>query len=173
MAKMLEFTGRGQQLGDLVNKFKGLGRVGWKSSLNKLLGIKTLELTQDCFRNEKDPYGKAWAPITHRTGKIQRDTGRLMASIRSRAQGGVGFKTSTDVEYARQRNYGGTIKPKNARMLRFKIGNKTVVAKSVTQPARMFFPSESIGIPAAWMRQYAELANKFMGQNLGIKGRSR
>ena len=41
-------------------------------------------------------------------------------------------------DYAAIHQYGGTIRPKNAKRLMFKVGGKTVMTQSVTIPARPF-----------------------------------
>jgi phage gpG-like protein len=166
MAISVQFTGRGASLGDVVNGFRGLGRPGWPQSLNKVLGVKTLELTLDLFRNGESPYGQKWAPITHRKGQIMRKTGRLMASLNSKVVGNVGFKIGTNVAYAAQRNFGGEIKPVKGKYLVFKIGRKKVFARSVKQPARPFMPTLERGVPAQWMRLYTTTASTMMQTTL-------
>ena len=55
----------------------------------------------------------------------------------------VGDRTatvSTPVIYARIHQYGGVIKAKNGKALRFQIGGKWITVAQVTIPARPFFP---------------------------------
>ncbi len=75
---------------------------------------------------------------------LNQRTGRLASSIHQvteRTGNSVIATVGTDVVYARIHEYGGTIVPKVAKALRFVIGDKTIVAKSVTMPQRSFLRS--------------------------------
>lgn len=89
------------------------------------------------FRRSVAPDGTAWAAIKHRKGKPLVDTGRLRNSIiveSSDTEAVIG----TNLIYAPVHQFGATIKPKNGKFLRFKIGNKEIFTKQVVIGARPF-----------------------------------
>lgn len=89
------------------------------------------------FRRSVAPDGTAWAAIKHRKGKPLVDTGRLRNSIiveSSDTEAVIG----TNLIYAPVHQFGATIKPKNGKFLRFKIGNKEIFTKQVVISARPF-----------------------------------
>jgi phage gpG-like protein len=68
-------------------------------------------------------------------------TGKLFNSMGvAKEKGGVVIGSIMDggVIYSRIHEYGGTILPKKAKALRFKIGNKWVVTKKVNMPKRPY-----------------------------------
>lgn len=64
-----------------------------------------------------------------------------------------GLWGSRDVRYALIQELGGTVRPKKAKALVFKVGDRTVAAKSVTLPPRPYLR------PAADV-EYPKLANR-------------
>lgn len=84
--------------------------------------------TRRNFLASQDQYGNAWAPIRHRVGKPLLDTGRLFRSLTASIDKD-GASISTNVFYAVFHQFG--------------IGVKQ----------RAFFPTESGGWPAQWIKK--------------------
>lgn len=99
----------------IIQKFANTGNTGFNEALK--LGIrKTGEIAQRKVRG--------FAPA--KTGNLRRSIDLIhynyMAII------------GTNLEYARIHEFGGTIKPKNAKALRFNVKGKWVTVKQVTIP---------------------------------------
>lgn len=65
-------------------------------------------------------------------------TGHLRRSIHQIRRGSYGYGYKTNIIYAPIQEYGGTIKPKKAKVLKFRIGNKWVSAKQVKLIGRYY-----------------------------------
>jgi phage gpG-like protein len=82
------------------------------------------------------PSGAAWKP--NRTGTpILVRSGALQRSV-DYAVTGTEAIVGSGLVYARIQQKGGTIKPKTARRLVFRLGNRIVFAPKVTLPARPY-----------------------------------
>src|SRR5262249_52110977 len=104
------------------------------------------------------PNGKPWAPLKSRDGNPLRDTSRLQNSfVPSTTQSGFEI-TSTNVQYATLHQFGGTITPKRARVLAFKVRGQQVFARKVTIPARPFIPTR--GLSSTWAARFRAAAQK-------------
>lgn len=107
------------------------------------IGTGLVASTHMRFITQTDPEGKAWQALNTEYAKDKRNTriltesGRLRNSINSRPSD-HNVLVGTNVIYAAIHQFGGTIKPKNASHLFFRIGGSLVVADSVTLPARPF-----------------------------------
>lgn len=88
--------------GDLTDPMKRIAAYGVSSTLGR-------------FRDQAGPDGTPW-PASRRGGKTLRDSGRLAASIagRSDARSAV---WGTNLAYAAVHQFGGTIRPRDARAL--------------------------------------------------------
>lgn len=91
-----------------------------------------------------------WAPIKHRKGEPLRNKGRLMRSIHAEKQG-VGFNyrvtVGTNLIYAATHQFGDAErKPRNAKVLAFKVYGVPVFARSVSIPRRRFLPETAAGL---------------------------
>ena len=101
--------------------------VGFGDALAASTGMLTAEMTRASAEllTEGVGYAQEYAPV--------RD-GDLRASIHitdgPHASGGA---YGTSIEYAYMREYGGTIVPRNARMLAFEVDGRLVFAHKVTQ----------------------------------------
>lgn len=89
----------------------------------------------------------SWVPLTpaykatKRNKNMLVESGALRGSISEQA-GQDHVKVGTNKVYAAIHQFGGTIRPKNAPALFFKMGSGFVRAKSVTIPARPFLTVE-------------------------------
>ena len=137
-----------QVVTDAFNRLQALGQdfspvlaaIGRQLETNVKLG----------FDSSTDPYGRAWAPLKVREGgQPLVDKGHLRDSI-TPAVDGDSVVVGTNLEYARLQNFGGTVKPVNAKALRFFVGDRAVIVGEVTIPPRPFFPNEAEGLPGDW-----------------------
>lgn len=106
------------------------------------------------FKKSTSPYGDKWKPITYRQGQPLRDTGRLLASIGYRAQkDNVSVGTDGQIIYAKIHQFGGVIRPRTAKTLRFFIGNRLVFANKAVIPARPYLPivNNDVLLPQNWL----------------------
>lgn len=146
---------KGAGIEDLVGQLNQTGKVT-RDAL-KPVGQALLEMVTYGFEQEKDPYGRKWKPQrTGRVGQTLSDTGRLKNSWRvvmdsQRLQ--IHFLNPT--RYAAIHQFGGTIRPKEKKALRFKLGDAWVVARKVTIPQRMMVPTAGIP-PDTWGRTIRE-----------------
>lgn len=104
----------------------------WQEAAEKGFRAGVLYLEGDSKRNFRG----------HSKGELQVRTGHLRRSIYSRSKGLRGFVAS-DVKYAAIHQFGGWIKPKRKKALRFKIDDKWFVRKKVFIPARPFIKPDS------------------------------
>mgnify|MGYP000005465406 FL=1 len=88
------------------------------------------------FDDGKGPDGTPWQKA-NRGGQTLVDTARLRNSFDKRVSDRT-VSAGTNVIYARIHQFGGTIKPKRAKVLAFNIGGEAIFAKQVTIPARPF-----------------------------------
>lgn len=76
--------------------------------------------------------------VNHAKAKAPVLTGNLRRSIHAEKIGTGRAAVGTNVIYARQREFGGTIVPRNAKTLAFRIDGRMVFAKRVYQRPRPF-----------------------------------
>lgn len=119
---------------------------------------KLLALVKLGFKVSTSPYGEKWAPLKFRNGQPLRDTGLLQNSFFTR-YGPNFFDFGTNRVGARVHQFGATIVPVKAKMLRFfaKGSKVPIFRKSVTVPARPFLPLDSAGnlvLPDAYARSF-------------------
>lgn len=88
------------------------------------------------------PDGSAWAPNLENRRPILHRSGALARSIDYAVQGMQAI-VGSGLIYAAIHQFGGTIRAKAAEFLSFRIGNRHVLAREVTMPARPY-----IGISA-------------------------
>ena len=105
------------------------------------IGAMLVASTQHRFETGTGPDGTSWpesARAKRQGGQTLVDSGRLRDSITHRARGDT-VEVGTNVIYAAIHQFGGTIKPKNAKSLAFPgLDGAPVFVKSVTLPARPF-----------------------------------
>ena len=90
------------------------------------------------FDTETDYQGNKWKKLKLREGKILSDTGMLKGSLGTAEIKGNTVTVFSNLVYAKIHDEGGTITPKSAKALYFKVGGKDYFSKSVTIPKRQF-----------------------------------
>lgn len=107
------------------------------------------------FKNSTSPYGDKWKPITYRQGQPLRDTGRLLSSIGYNAENdSVSIGTDGQIVYAKIHQFGGVIRPRTAKTLRFFIGNRMILTDKSVIPARPYLPikNNEVLLPKDWLK---------------------
>lgn len=103
---------------------EGIARMVQEQTRRRIEGEKTA------------PSGAAWKPNRAGTSTLYR-SGELKRSI-DYAVSGTTAIVGSGLVYAGIHQNGGTITPKKAKRLVFRVGNKTVFARKVTIPARPY-----------------------------------
>lgn len=107
------------------------------------IGTGLVGSTHMRFVTQTDPEGQAWETLNtgyaadKRNSRILTESGRLRDSINSRP-GNDEVLVGTNVIYAGIHQFGGTIVPKSATHLWFRIGGALIKAAKVTLPPRPF-----------------------------------
>lgn len=119
------------------------------------------EQTRRRITNEKRaPSGAAWPP--NRSGTpILYQSGALARSIDYLVSGETAI-VGSGLVYAGVHQHGGTIKPKKAKRLVFRMGNKTIFARKVTIPARPY-----LGLSAENAEDVIDQVGRFLQKKLG------
>lgn len=124
----------------LENKLNRLKRISF-TALHKNIGEQLLSNTKDRFRKQKGPDNRPWKKSfrseTERQGKTLMDTRRLYNSLGYKAFADR-TEVGTNVKYGPIHQFGGVIRPKRNKYLKFKLGSSWRVVKKVTIPARPF-----------------------------------
>ncbi|KPN64257.1 Mu-like prophage protein gpG [Aliiroseovarius crassostreae] len=127
------------QLNGLSAATRAVERVaGWdRFELLEIIGRLMQLQTRRRLRSEKiGPNGELW-PHNRKASAPLYETGALHDSI-DYVVGAGEIKVGSPLIYAAIHHFGGVIKPKKAKFLRFMAGNKAIYAKSVTIPARPY-----------------------------------
>ena len=104
------------------------------------------------------PDGSAWPPNREGTSILVRAGGHLLSQV-GYIVGSGQVQWGAAWEFAHIHQDGAKISAKNARALFFKIGGKTVAAKSVTIPARPF-----VGLSADNRKEIEDLVTDVFGK---------
>ena len=128
---------------ELLAKLRSMENVDKAGIMNAIAeGIKTSTIER--FEREESPEGKKWVPSIRAKktgGKSLVKTTALRTSIETKSDSS-GAAVGTNLEYAATHQFGDerTIRAKNSKYLRFKIGDSWVSVPSVriSIPARPF-----------------------------------
>lgn len=135
-----------------VGHLGNLARVSFLG-LHKQIGEYLVSDTAQRFKTGMGP--KAPWPPSRRAreehGRTLEDTRLLKRSIGYRAQPDR-VDVGTNVKYARIHQFGGVIRPKRARVLLFRVGDRRVAARKVRIPPRPF-----LGINERNQREIGEI----------------
>lgn len=130
------------------------------TSLMDLIGAALVASTQQRFEVQRSPAGVPWKQSLRAqsvSGQTLVDSGRLRASITHRPSASR-VEVGTNVNYAAVHQFGATIRAKTAKGLRFRIGDRFVIKRQVTVPARPFLGidaadrEEIVAITTDWLR---------------------
>jgi hypothetical protein len=143
-------------LADMRRSLEGLRLGAYVPRLAQLVAVGGVKLTMDAFRNQRDPYGREWAPLARertrdrkarlrvearrqkaRGQKILIDKARMKdstAPIHWGRTGGVAIPTG----YAAVHQNGGRVMRNGQEIGRI--------------PQRMMLPDQAMGLPAHWQR---------------------
>lgn len=178
--------------GALLNLQVKLGALATPSarvSLCRNLAEEYRSFMTECFQSSKSPYGEAWAPLRFRKSsggygqKPLLNSGLMKGAIAPINVTATGFRVQVGRKFATTHQFGATIRPKQAKALRFagvtftqkvsKLGRRStskkwgnfVFAKKVVIPPRPFAPLN--GIPAELDSLFHEAADEFIRDHLG------
>lgn len=150
--------------------------------VSKVMAEATIDLVKEGFSQQRDPYGRPWAPrhpnSIRTSGPILRDSSRLWGSFSRSDVSEKGFRVGTNVKYAAIHQFGGEIVPKKAKALAFWVPGSyqvfsargkrlkkpklnsmfLVLTKKVTMPQRAMMPIKTI--PKRWMDAYREVVDE-------------
>lgn len=107
------------------------------------------------FKNSKSPYGDKWKPITYRQGQPLKNTSHLLKSINyNPSKESVSIGTDKDIIYSKIHQFGGVIRPRTAKTLRFFIGNRMILTDKAVIPARPYMPivGNEVVLPQDWLK---------------------
>ena len=163
---------RVQALADVVRSLAGPDKV----VLQKRLGQTAITQAQLGVRQGRDPYGKAWAPLTSRSGQPLRRTGNNIQ--RSWTAGGETpntFVFGSRFKYLATHQYGALILPKSGnwrRRLRFRTETSGLVyAREVTIPQRQLVPEKDTGgLGAEWLKAFEATVRRYIEEKMKKAG---
>lgn len=134
----MEVHGDWKKLTKVLNRLENVDFAKLHDNIGEVL----ISTTHERFRNGRAPNGSKWKRGLKGTGQTLVQSRLLRNSITKRFSY-EGVEVGTNVKYARIHQKGGTIRAKKAKFLRFKVGSRWAMKKSVKIPARPF-----IGISA-------------------------
>lgn len=114
--------------------------------LLRAIGTGMAHNVRDRMDRGVDPQGSAWKALSPAYAAVKRGTKILIESGMSGGlQGSISFSTEghsvtvgTNKKYGAVHQFGAVIRPKTAKALVFKLGDRVVRVKSVTIPARPY-----------------------------------
>ncbi|PTY03905.1 hypothetical protein DB346_02965 [Verrucomicrobia bacterium LW23] len=112
-----------------------------KTPILEAMGLQLVSLTKRSF-SDASLRPSPWKPHKYNYGghNLLRKSGALWQSIRITEVNGTFVRVGSDRKYAALQQFGGIIRPVNAKFLRFRIAGRLVMAKQVEIPPRPFFP---------------------------------
>ena len=154
----VDVDGNIDQLIIRLDRISGIDKAGVMNAIGE--GLRTS--TQERFRTGTAPDGSSWEPSTRasekKKGKTLVKSGALKNSIRARSDA-FGAAVGTNKIYAATHQFGDerTIRAKNGKYLKFKIGDRFVSVPSVrvSIPARPF-----LGVSQSDDEEIRELLNE-------------
>lgn len=155
-----------RKLDRLVRSLGKMARPEFKKGLVKAVAEAARGEIDESFASERAPQGHPWKRSRRaeaQSGQTLSASGRLRRSF-TYAVGANGFSVGTNVRYARVHQYGGLIRPKRKKALRFKLGKQFVTVKSVRLPARPFVPEP--GLSPRWERAFVEAIESYLDEEL-------
>ncbi len=92
---------------ELADRISSIGSATFMNAMSEALADETIEQIDQCFRYERDPYGRAWEPLKYRPSVSILDlTHKLRNSFRKIEVRPGRFIIQSDSEYAVHHQYG-------------------------------------------------------------------
>lgn len=129
----MEVHGDWKKLTKVLNRLENVDFA----KLHENIGEVLISTTHERFRNGRAPNGSKWKRGLKGTGQTLVQSRLLRNSVTKRFSR-EGVEVGTNIKYARIHQKGGTIRAKKAKFLRFKVGSRWAMKKSVKIPARPF-----------------------------------
>ena len=155
-----------RELDELISRLGELESGAGLRALAQNIAEEAVEQVKQGFEDERDPYGNAWPGLKCRDGRILRDTGAMLNSLHVSSATAAQAKIAMGVWYAVVHQTGKTIVPKRAKRLRFMAFGVPTFAKSVTIPARPFFPRVG-DLPGEWAQSFDEVTGEWFRMHFG------
>ncbi|MCS7069092.1 MAG: phage virion morphogenesis protein [Meiothermus ruber] len=163
--------GEFSRLNRLIHTTEKMTQPSWRQGLARTVAEAALEQIALSFERERDPWDRPWKRSLRaqlEQGQTLSDTGRLRRSFTYRAND-RGFIVGTNVRYAAIHQYGGVIRPKRAKYLRFRLAGgsgkrkggrgRWVQTERVVIPARPFVPEPRLS--PRWEQAFADAAQRY------------
>lgn len=136
----LVLTADARPLNDVARKVSRALKEADTRELTAALGAEVLAAAMQRFRDGKSPDGEKW-PVTIRQKKgdprpILHGTGGKLAQSYTYQADERSVEIGSNLKYAAIHHFGGVIRARNAKALRFRIGDAYVMKKAVLIPAR-------------------------------------
>lgn len=131
----MDFSSANRVLGNAAR------HVANRQQLAETLGEQLVSSTVTRFETGKGPDGKAWKKsrrATEEGGQTLVDRGQMKSSISYEASPAAVAVGTTDKVKGAIHQFGGTIKPKKGKALKFKTDGGFVMVKKVEMPARPY-----------------------------------
>lgn len=125
-----------RELSVVADRLNQLGDIDKRELLDGLGALGVSQTQQRIASEKRSPDGEAWKP-NRRGSSILLQQGHLLGSIAHQV-GSDQVSWGSNLVYAAIHQLGGTIRPKKAKRLVFRVGNQTIFAKEVTIPARPY-----------------------------------
>jgi phage virion morphogenesis protein len=157
----INFSKANSVLGNAVTK------ISDRQQLSETLGEQLVSSTIERFEDEIGPDGDGWKKSRRAEdegGQTLSDKGHLKASINYEASPVAVVVGTTDKVKGAIHQFGGTIKPKKGKFLKFKTGTGFAAVKKVTMPARPY-----LGINEEDIEEAKETIRLFIQKGLGAK----
>lgn len=131
-------------LQEMTGRLRGVATsLQQPAGLLRAIGAGMAENVRHRMDRGVDPQGQAWKPLSPAYAEIKKGPGILRESLK--LQRSITFEAGTkqvvvgsNRVYAAIQQFGGTVVPKNAKALVFKLGGRVIKAKKVTIPARPY-----------------------------------
>lgn len=170
----------GPSLAELRRRVTSAQGAQFRARVAQNLAEEARHQVDDCFKGERDPYGKPWEPLKHRKGKILQDTGRMHASTATVAVPD-GFLLQITATYAKYHQYGTNPSQRAARLARQSARGRFVSKRARTSylltirahtnpgiPQRQMVPMASTGgLGPIWSRAFNKVTADVLAETLG------
>lgn len=127
----VSFTGDFKTLEKWASKVASAPAV--LDDIGENLAEEGIDLIKEGFEKETDPYGRKWAPLKRRKGRILQKTARMKNSYHREYANRTGFKIGAGVNYAKHHQH----------------GTRRMVARRMVPNANL---------PAVWRQRFVEVA---------------